>query len=99
MSNYHQGERKIEKTPIRICIILIFFDTRQVRSWYLFLMESNNFLLKVNYRIIDFHIKKSNVEYFFHPYVDKNKYFIAKRMNPNIKQIENVDTKSIYEGR
>jgi hypothetical protein len=82
-----------------------FLNTRQVRSWYLlgFLVfisygiNKNN--LNKNYWIIDFQIKKSNVKYFFDPYVDKNKYFVAKRMNPNIEQIENVDTKSIYEGR
>jgi hypothetical protein len=62
-------------------------------------MGSKNKNSNKNYRIIDFQIKKSNVKYFFDPYVDKNKYFVAKRMNPNIEQIENVDTKSIYEGR
>jgi hypothetical protein len=82
-----------------------FLDTRQVRSWYLlgFLVFISYGIKKIiiikNYRIIDFQIKKSNVKYFFDPYVDKNKYFVAKRMNPNIEQIENVDTKSINEGR
>jgi len=82
-----------------------FLDTRQVRSWYLlgFLVFISYGIKKKiiikNYRIIDFQIKKSNVKYFFDPYVDKNKYFVAKRMNPNIEQIENVDTKSINEGR
>jgi hypothetical protein len=73
-----------------------------VSSWFLgiyFLWNQKKKKLNKNYQIIDFQIKKSNVKYFFDLYVDKNKYFVAKRMNPNIEQIENVDIKSIYEGR
>jgi hypothetical protein len=47
---------------------------------------------------MDFQITKSNVEYFFDPYVDKNKYFVAK-MHESKYRTNRKCRHKIYEGR